>query len=109
VGAAVGGIKTTDVEGETGYSVPPHDPAALADRLARLFSDRQSVLRLGRQAVQRASALFRWGRVAKQIASVYDEVIGAQPARLARLRRHRIAARSAKDVFPSIVMPVDFE
>jgi glycosyltransferase involved in cell wall biosynthesis len=34
VGAAVGGIRTTVVDGETGYLVPPRDPDALADRLA---------------------------------------------------------------------------
>ncbi|MFX6637343.1 glycosyltransferase, partial [Acinetobacter baumannii] len=39
IGADVGGIRHTVVDGETGYLVPPHDPPALAERLKWLHDD----------------------------------------------------------------------
>ncbi|HET7564854.1 MAG TPA: glycosyltransferase family 1 protein, partial [Gemmatimonadaceae bacterium] len=37
IGANVGGIKFTVRDGETGYLVPPNDPAAVAERIAHLY------------------------------------------------------------------------
>jgi D-inositol-3-phosphate glycosyltransferase len=74
VGAAVGGIKTTVVDGETGYLVPPRDPDALADRLARLFRHPELMQLLGHQAARRANALFTWEKVAASVSRVYDGV-----------------------------------
>src|SRR5204863_10154246 len=73
VGAAVGGIQTTVADGETGYLVPPHDPDALAARLARLFRIPGLLQHLGRQATRRANAMFTWEKVAIAIARVYEE------------------------------------
>jgi D-inositol-3-phosphate glycosyltransferase len=81
VGAAVGGIKTTVLDGETGYLVPPRDPVALAGRLALLLGNQFLSQRLGTQAAKRAAAFFTWETVAREIARVYDEVIEAGPAR----------------------------
>jgi D-inositol-3-phosphate glycosyltransferase len=81
VGSAVGGIKTTVVEGETGYHVPPRDPDALADRLGRLLGDPALLTLLGRQATRRANALFTWEKVALAVAEVYEEVAASRPAR----------------------------
>ncbi len=74
VGSAVGGIKDTVVDGETGYLVPPDDPGALAARLARLFRHPDLLRQFGRQASRRANALYSWGRIARAVAEVYDEV-----------------------------------
>lgn len=104
VGAAVGGIKTSVVDHETGYLVPPRDPSALAERLARLFRRPQLMQQFGRQASRRANALFTWEKVAIAVARVYDEVIAAKyraasPApSLARL-----------DGFPSLFLPTEVE
>ena len=38
IGAAVGGIKETVRDGETGFLIPPKDPDALADRLAKMLA-----------------------------------------------------------------------
>ena len=81
VGAAVGGISTTVVDGETGFLVPPRDPDALADRLAQLFRDPHLAHRLGQQAARRANALFTWERVAGEVARVYAEVIDGRTRR----------------------------
>jgi D-inositol-3-phosphate glycosyltransferase len=96
IGAAVGGIKYTVSDGETGFLTSPRDPMALAERLARLERDRRLAARLGARGVQRANVLFTWGRVARLVSRLYEEVA---PARR-RLRVHgrlgaRLAARPA--------------
>src|ERR687886_510592 len=78
VGANVGGIKFSVRDGETGYLVPPSDPAALAERLAHLYRHPRLLSVLGRQAIRRVNDLFTWERVAGSMASLYDEVLVAQ-------------------------------
>ncbi len=74
VGSAVGGIKSTVQDGETGYLVPPNDPAALAERLARLYSRPEVLADFGRRARRRAELLFTWDRVAGAVTEFYDDV-----------------------------------
>jgi glycosyltransferase involved in cell wall biosynthesis len=89
IGAAVGGIKATVRDGETGYLVPPRDPDALADRLACLFRQPGLIRRFGRNAVRLANERYTWRRVAGEIASVYERAI-ADPR--PRVRVVRVAA-----------------
>ena len=80
VGSAVGGIKSTVLDGETGFLVPPGDPEALAARLAVLLTDRGLRDAFGRRAVRHVNASYSWKRVARSIADVYDEVLAGRPA-----------------------------
>ncbi len=80
VGSAVGGILSTVLDGQTGFLVPPNDPAALAVRLARLQRDPALALRMGWTGLRRAHRHFTWGRVALQVASIYREVLARAPA-----------------------------
>jgi glycosyltransferase involved in cell wall biosynthesis len=75
IGTAVGGIKTTVVDNETGYLVPPNDPAALAERLAFLHRHPHIAQRMGWAGMRRAYQHFTWRNVAVHIASVYESVI----------------------------------
>jgi glycosyltransferase involved in cell wall biosynthesis len=109
VGAAVGGIKTTVVDGETGYLVPPRDPDALADRLARLFRNPDLLRRFGRQAVRRAGASFTWEHVAREIAGVYTEVLAAQTTRRAAVRPHALPVPSVAQGLPGLLMAEEVE
>lgn len=74
VGSAVGGIQYSVVDGVTGYLVPPHDPAALAERLAHLHDNPTLGRALGRAGVRRVRALFTWDRVSRELAEVYETV-----------------------------------
>jgi D-inositol-3-phosphate glycosyltransferase len=74
VGSAVGGIKMTVADGETGYLVPPKDAAALADRLAMLLEHPQLRSQFGAAARRRVERLFTWQRVAAAIERLYAEV-----------------------------------
>ncbi len=80
VGSNVGGIKFTVRDGETGYLVPPHDPAALGERLAHLYRHPKLLEVFRRQAIARANALFTWDHVTRDIAALYEQVLAeAQP------------------------------
>lgn len=75
VGAAVGGIKATVRNGETGFLVPAKDPDALAGRLAVLVGNPALRAEMSRAALRRANTHFTWARVAEQVAGVYRELI----------------------------------
>ncbi|HEY5628773.1 MAG TPA: glycosyltransferase family 1 protein [Candidatus Limnocylindrales bacterium] len=88
IGSAVGGIKSTVADGETGFLVPPRDPDALAARIARTFEQPGLLPVLGRLAERRASTLYTWDRVAKLLEAVYEEVL--EPGRW-RFTTHALA------------------
>ncbi|QEH34773.1 D-inositol 3-phosphate glycosyltransferase [Aquisphaera giovannonii] len=98
VGAAVGGIKATVVDGETGYLVPPHDPEALAARLADLLGDPAGAREFGRRAIRHVNARYTWRSVAGSISDLYEVVLGthrgtrAGAGRLARSTAARVLA-----------------
>ncbi len=71
IGANVGGIKYSVSDGETGYLVPPKDPAALAARLCDLLSNEQRADTFGRNAVSRVHEQFVWSKVAEQVSTLY--------------------------------------
>ncbi len=75
VGTAVGGIKTTVVDGETGCLVPPNDPEALAEKLAWLYRHPHIAQRMGWAGMRRAYQHFTWRSVAANIAAVYERVL----------------------------------
>lgn len=74
IGSAVGGIAHTVVDGVTGFLVPPRDPAALADRLARLQREPELARSLGRAGMRRVRSEFTWKQVAGALAAVYETV-----------------------------------
>jgi glycosyltransferase involved in cell wall biosynthesis len=83
VGSSVGGISYSVSDGVTGYLVPPHDPKALAERLAQLHANPALARALGRAGVRRARSMFTWERVTDQLIDVYQSLSETQvePAR----------------------------
>ncbi|WP_292931937.1 glycosyltransferase family 1 protein [Noviherbaspirillum sp.] len=75
IGTAVGGIKTTVIDGETGYLVPPNDPEALAERLSWLQRHPHLAQRMGWAGMRRAYQHYTWRNVAASIAGVYESVL----------------------------------
>jgi glycosyltransferase involved in cell wall biosynthesis len=74
VGADVGGIKHSVMDAVTGYLVPPNDPSALAERLARFHRNPELGLAFGRAGIRRVRSEFTWTRVAASLARVYAAV-----------------------------------
>ncbi|HCF27204.1 MAG TPA: phosphoheptose isomerase, partial [Cyanobacteria bacterium UBA11049] len=75
IGSNVGGIKFTVQDGETGYLVPPRDPAAIASHLAYLYQNPLVLEQLRAGAIQRANELFTWQKVTSAIAELYQQVL----------------------------------
>jgi D-inositol-3-phosphate glycosyltransferase len=75
IGSNVGGIKYTVKDGETGYLVPPNEPAAIAQRIAHLYEYPELLQRFSRQAIQRANQFFTWQGVTDAVAKVYETVL----------------------------------
>jgi glycosyltransferase involved in cell wall biosynthesis len=78
--SAVGGLRESVLDGETGLHVPPGDPRRLADTLGRLFADPAVARGLGDAGARRAGAVYGWPRVAAQTVAVYQQV-AAEPNR----------------------------
>ncbi|WP_305786809.1 glycosyltransferase [Symbioplanes lichenis] len=76
IGAAVGGIKETIVDGLTGDLVPARDPRALGGALRRLINDKVRRFAYATAALDRARQAYSWKRVAAQVGSVYSAVAG---------------------------------
>lgn len=77
IGAEVGGIKSTVNDSVTGYLIPSRDPAALADRLARLHRHPELARAMGEAGRRRACERYTWRHVATQLAAIYAEVLDA--------------------------------
>jgi glycosyltransferase involved in cell wall biosynthesis len=78
IGAAVGGLLDTIVDGVTGLHVPPRDPARLAVAINELVADPAARARLGAAGAARARAVYGWDRVAEQTLQVYEALTAGQ-------------------------------
>ena len=84
IGAAVGGIQHTVVDGLTGYLVPPHDPELLAMRLEDLRGDPVLGRLMGRAGRARVCREFTWDSVAARLAALYERVASERRLRVRR-------------------------
>ena len=83
VGSDLDPIRIAVRDRMTGYLVPPDDPAALADRLARLRHNPELARAYGRAGILRVRSAFTWYHAATAVACVYAGVLAPHRARLA--------------------------
>ena len=69
------GTSFVNLDGETGYVVPPKDPCALAEKIGLLVNDIQLREKLGRQARIRAEAEFGKDIVVEKTLKLYEDVL----------------------------------
>ena len=74
VASAVGGLRHTVIDGNTGFLVPPRDPKALAARLMDLQANPALAAAMGRAGVRRVRSGFTWNHVAQRLLRVYEDV-----------------------------------
>jgi glycosyltransferase involved in cell wall biosynthesis len=75
VGAAVGGLIDTIVDGETGFHVPPRDPDRLAAVVRTLLADRALRQRLGAAGARRAAERYGHDQIAAATLRRYRRVM----------------------------------
>jgi rhamnosyl/mannosyltransferase len=68
------GTSYINVDGETGFVVPPEDPAALRGAMERLRSDGAQAARMGAAARQRFEKLFTAQSMAREYQQLYREI-----------------------------------
>jgi D-inositol-3-phosphate glycosyltransferase len=81
IGSAVGGITSTVVDGQTGFLVPPRDPATLAARLFDILTNDALRDRMGEAARRRVEQEFTWSHTAARTIALYEELIAEQRRR----------------------------
>ena len=76
VASRSGGIPDVVTDGETGLLVAERDPAALADAIVRLLSDRNLSHRMARAAARDAERRFAPPAIARRFEAVYRRTLG---------------------------------
>jgi len=76
VATAVGGNPQALIDGESGLLVPPEDPPALAEAIARLLRDPELARTLGENAHRRAEEQFTVTRMIEQYRALYAQRAG---------------------------------
>jgi len=79
-------VVASDIEGyrevmtsEVGISVPPGDPAALADAMTRLLADERARCQAGLAARRLAEERYSWDGIARRLVGVYEKALGRVP------------------------------
>lgn len=80
VGTRVGGVAEVIEAGETGFVVPPREPAAMASALRPLVESSELRDRLGAEGRERVEREFHVRDTVRRTVDVYREMIGAAPA-----------------------------
>jgi D-inositol-3-phosphate glycosyltransferase len=75
IASQVGGLAFLVRDGETGFTVPEGDPAALCDKLTLLLSDQKLREQMADRAAEYAQG-YKWEKIAAQIVDVYEGLIG---------------------------------
>jgi rhamnosyl/mannosyltransferase len=73
------GVPFVSLDKETGFTVPPQDPAALAAALNSLLGNAKLREEMGRKARQRVRELFTKDRMVGQLRSIYRQVLDSAP------------------------------
>ena len=76
VGGNSGGIPDAVRDGETGFLVPPEDPAAVGDAVSRLLADAGLARRIGAAGRRAVETYYNWDRVVRDLRAIEAEVVG---------------------------------
>ncbi|CAG1011609.1 glycogen synthase [Anaerolineales bacterium] len=77
IASEVGGLGYLVQDGQTGYTIPDSDPAALCDKLSRLLGDSRLRETMGMDAMQYAQN-YAWEKIAVQMIDVYKGLAGRE-------------------------------
>src|SRR4029434_3768571 len=74
VASGVAGVPEIVVDGENGFVVPPGNPAAMAEALASLASNRELRERMGAAGRKRAQTVFSTSSSAEAMLALYHQL-----------------------------------
>jgi glycosyltransferase involved in cell wall biosynthesis len=80
VATAVGGLSDVVIDGETGWLVPPGNPARLAAAIGEALADPREACRRARAGQQLVKRLFDVERTGREIATIYSRILGRNVA-----------------------------
>ena len=69
-----GGIPDAVRDGETGFLIPPEDPAAIADAVGRLLADTALAGRVGAAGRRAVETYYNWDRVVRDLKAIEAEL-----------------------------------
>jgi phosphatidylinositol alpha-1,6-mannosyltransferase len=72
-----GGVPDAVRDGETGFLVPPEDPAAFAEAIGRVLADRALGERLGGNGRRTVETYFNWDRVVRELREIESQTVSA--------------------------------
>jgi glycosyltransferase involved in cell wall biosynthesis len=75
VATTVGGTPEAVVDGETGFLVPPGDPATLATAIQRLLSNSSLAQKMGAAGRARVQQEFSSARMVQRVTQTYEELL----------------------------------
>jgi phosphatidyl-myo-inositol dimannoside synthase len=78
-----GGVPDAVRDGETGFLVPPEDPAAFADAISRLLANRALARGIGAAGRRAVETYYNWDRVVRDLRGIESAVTGRDLARRA--------------------------
>ncbi len=70
-----GGIPDAVRDGETGFLVPPEEPAAFAEAICRLLADPAAAQRMGQNGRRAVETYFNWDRVVRDLREIESQVV----------------------------------
>lgn len=76
----VGGLPETVIDGVTGFIVPPHDPAALGEKISWLAANPARLEEMGRAARRNVVERFTWPVVVRRCLEIYRAKAGEAKA-----------------------------
>lgn len=81
IGADVGGIKHSVIDGKTGMLVPPNNPQILSDRIELLLCNEKLIDNMGVRARLHVQENFTWRKVALKMKRLYELILHKRPVR----------------------------
>lgn len=81
IGANVGGIKTTVIDGKTGFLVPPENPQILGEKISELLASNKLMNYFKENAIRHVNENYTWTKVAHLTANMYERVAIQSPLR----------------------------